>query len=64
MTSSARRRIDEGIPRPSVRAVLRLITSSNVMGSCHWRFARLGALGLARLGGPIPAFAGPRFRRA
>src|SRR6516162_5591181 len=44
MTSSARARIDGGIVRPSASAVLRLITSSNVVGCWTGRSAGLAPL--------------------
>src|SRR3984893_2147013 len=44
MTSSARARIDGGTERPSALAVLRLITSSNVVGCCIGRSAGLAPL--------------------
>ena len=44
ITRSARCRSDGGIVRPSALAVLRLITSSNVVGLLHRKVAGLGAL--------------------
>src|SRR5262252_4962444 len=44
MTSSARARIDGGTVRPSAFAILRLITSSNVVGCCTGRSAGLAPL--------------------
>src|SRR5271169_5332718 len=44
MTSSARERIDDGMVRPSDLAVLRLTTSSNVVGCWTGRSAGLAPL--------------------
>src|SRR6266481_2887416 len=41
ITTSARARIDGGTVRPSALAVLRLITSSNIVGCCTGRSAGL-----------------------
>ena len=44
ITSSARSSSDRGIARPSAFAVLRLITSSNLVGCCDRQVGRLRAL--------------------
>src|SRR6266478_4730811 len=44
ITSSARARIDGGTVRPSALAVLRLTTSSNVVGCCTGKSAGLAPL--------------------
>src|SRR4029077_6604084 len=46
ITSSARARIDGGTVMPSALAVLRLTTSSNVVGCCTGRSAGSGPLGI------------------
>ena len=46
ITSSARERIDGGMVKPSALAVLRLTTSSNVVGCCTGRSAGLAPLAI------------------